>query len=973
MTTPHTTEQSMPPTLSLKTFADDKTLYLIDISSFIFRAFYAIRPLSNSKKMPTNAVYGVSTMLLNMIESQQLKFAACVFDTPKPSFRKDHFDGYKANRTEPPDDLKPQFEAIRRLTEVLGFKGLRAEGYEADDLIGALCKKFSDFKIVVVTGDKDLLQLVNDRVVVWDTMKNLVIDRTGVVNKLGVAPEQVTDYLGLIGDSSDNIPGITGIGPKSAVELLTQFGSLENIFENLDHIKAPKRRALLQESADVAKLSKKLATVEFNAPLENVESFEDLRFEFNPAQQLIRFFKEMEFPSLIKRFETGTTPAAENTMRAVLRASDAALNDTSNDTPNHGADSAPGPAPGPVLDGSTAAINSDRSAYPSPKVIALRTPEELDHTLEQLARQSNVLAFDTETYGDPLLQRKLCGFSFCADESTTYYYPIHQLDIQNDLKSSVAVLQKYIDTFIFIAHNLKFDYQTMLLSGLDWGVNIAGTPLRDRTQKRFFDTVLAHYLIAPEDKHGLDQLALEYLKHPIGDFKETLNGAKNFSEVPLDRAAHYSGLDAWSTFCIYKILHIKLKELNLENLYYTLELPTAIVLAHTELNGVRIDTKILESMSHEFDHELKDLEQEIYTLAGAPFNINSPKQLSVVLFEKLQLPVISKTKTGFSTDISVLEKLAGRHPVPALIVRYRELTKLKNTYIDVLPSLLDIDERVHSSFNQTVAATGRLSSSHPNLQNIPIRSESGRRIRKAFIAAPNYVLVGADYSQIELRLIAELSQDPALVQAFQSGKDVHKQTAAEIFNVTLGDVTEAQRSAAKAINFGLIYGKTAFGLAQELNISRTQAQNYIDAYFRRYQGVQRFLSDCRISAKTTKQTKTLFGRIRPLKDIDTKNPALRAVAERMAMNTPVQGTAADLMKLAMISAFENLERAGLAKIILQVHDELVVECRAEKAEQVATILKDSLTQAASHAGPLSYHFEVPITVSQGTSDNWFNL
>ena len=905
-------------------------LFLIDSSSLIFRAFFAIRNLSTSKGLPTNATYGFVTMLLGVLEKHKPDYVACIFDTPSPTFRKDIYPEYKANRGAPPDDLIPQFEYIHKAVVSLGIKELAEPGFEADDLIATLTHRFKDCDITIVTGDKDLMQLVNGRVKVLDTMKNITYGPEQVKEKLGVDPHHVTDYLGLIGDTSDNIPGIPGVGPKTAVELIAEHGDLEKVLAATLKMKPGRRRDLLVEHADMARLSKQLATVRVDVG--GCCTDLDLKDFVSPQKypaSFVSFLNEMEFKALAKKYGDG-----------------AAVLESKVDEPQSAGDHAP-------------AAVVQVSSSPAPEIVLVHNEREWQKALEALSREP-VIAFDTETRGDRTTEVEMVGMSLCGDGKHSYYIPVrHQGEGTEDqvpVKKLIEDFTKLASDKTLVAQNIKYDYKVLLAEGGD----LRG----DFTSRRFFDTMLAHYLIEPEEKHGLDALASRYLNAAVGDFKEVLGDRPDFSLVPLQDAARYGALDSWATRNLYEPLVSGLKELSLEKLFYDIEMPVAKVLGQMEWNGIAVDPNVLGKLSEEYAVELKVLEKEIFDTVGHVFNLNSPKQLSEVLFVKLGLPTLQKTKTGFSTDVQVLQKLAHMHPVPALIVRYRELTKLKSTYVDVIPSLIEKDGRVHAHFNQAVAATGRLSSSDPNLQNIPIKSESGRKIRRAFIAEKGSCLVGADYSQIELRLVAHLSGDEALITAFREKQDVHRATAAEIFRVKPEDVTERQRGAAKAINFGLIYGKTAFGLAQELNISRTESQQYIEAYFRRYSGVKQYMEQCLVEARRTHSARTLFGRIRPIKDIDSKNMAVRNNAERMAMNTPVQGTAADIMKLAMVRAQRSCEKIG-AKLVLQVHDELVLDVPVPKTAEALKALEHDMRDAVD--------LSVPLEVGAASGKDWMEI
>lgn len=891
-------------------------LFLIDASSFIFRAYYAIRRLSTSQGLPTNATYGFVTMLLKVIEQHKPDYVTCIFDTPAPSFRKEMYADYKANRGAPPDDLLPQFEHIHKAVEVLGIHKVAEPGYEADDIIGTFAKKFSNCEIVIVSTDKDLMQLVNERVVMLDTMKDLVYTPKQVEEKLGVPPAQVCDYLGLIGDTSDNIPGVPGIGPKGAVELLKEYGSLEAILSAAPAMKPGRKKDTLVENSSIAKLSKELATVkcDIDGRIQSI-ALDELKSPDGVGKDFLVWAHSLEFNALVKKY--GDTNVVTLPAKSAMEVS---------------------------------------SEFIFPDVSIIRTRDEWARFLNSCERTPRI-AFDTETRGTKTTDLEIVGLSLSCGRDSAVYVPLRHSEYSTDLKPK-EVLEGFAalcEKKTAVAQNLKYDYKILLSEGLN------GFPAKDQ---KFFDTMLAHYILEPDEKHGLDVLSTRYLGVTIGDFKETLGDRENFSLVPLAEAAKYSGMDAWSCFCLSDILEKKLEEKNLTRLFWDIEMPVAPVLAHMEWDGVAVDTSILNKLSSEFGSELDSIEKKIFELVGTTFNLNSPKQLSEILFNKLKLPVIQKTKTGFSTDVTVLEKLAPLHPVPELLLSYREFTKLKNTYVDVIPALVEKDGRVHARFNQAVTTTGRLSSSDPNLQNIPIKTDRGRRIRQAFVAEAGNVLIGADYSQIELRLVAHLSGDKALIQAFRDGADIHRATAAEIFSVRQQDVTDSQRAAAKAINFGLIYGKTAFGLSQELKISRASAAQYIEAYFKRYSGVKRYMDETLEKARKYKEVETYFGRKRPLRDIENKNAAVRANSERMAMNAPVQGTAADLIKLAMVRVFEKTRAYG-ARMVLQVHDELVLEVPQQQAGTVEEVIRSEMESVVE--------LEVPLSVNLGAGKNWYEL
>jgi len=863
-------------------------------------------------------------MLLKVLEKYKPEYVTCVFDTPAPSFRKEMYSEYKANRGAPPDDLLPQFEHIHKAVEVLGIHKIAEPGYEADDIIGTFARKFRDCDVVIVSTDKDLMQLVDERVSMLDTMKDIKYTPKEVEEKLGVRPEQVQDYLGLIGDSSDNIPGVAGIGPKGAVELLREYGSLEGVLQGATSMKAGKKRDALLEHEAIARLSKELATVKCDLDLVAANSIgavslSKLRAPAKVGAEFVQWAKSLEFNALVAKYGGLLSEQEKNSSGE-----------------------------------SFSGVVSVGTAVPKTQIVGNRADWQ---KLIKSCEAQPTIAFDTETRGDSVTELEIVGLSLAYSKESAFYVPLRHADHASDLDVATVLseFQQLVRGKRVVAQNLKYDYKVLLAEG-------AGDLSENTTE--MFDTMLAHYVLEPEQKHGLDALASRYLATTIGDFKETLGDRENFSLVPVKDAAQYAGLDAWSCFCLEDILRQDLTNRGLLELFKTIEMPVAPVLAHMEWNGVAVDKDILKTLSKEYGSELAKLETQIFELVGSEFNLNSPKQLSEILFTKLKLPVIQKTKTGFSTDVTVLEKLAPLHPVPNLLLQYREYTKLLNTYIEVLPNLIENDGRVHAHFNQAVTATGRLSSSDPNLQNIPIKTDRGRRIRQAFVAREGCVFVGADYSQVELRLVAHLSGDEALIKAFRAGADVHRATAAEIFGVKPEQVSDEQRAAAKAINFGLIYGKTPFGLSQELGISRANAAQYIAAYFERYSGVKEFMDQSLERARKHGEAVTLFGRKRRLPDIQNKNGAVRANAERMAMNTPVQGTAADLIKIAMAKVHDRIRKTA-ARLVLQVHDELVLEVPESQASEVESIVRDAMEN--------SVKLDVPLIANIGTGKNWYNL
>ncbi len=849
---------------------------LIDASSFIFRAFYAVRPLSNKEGLPTNAVFGFANMILKVLEELRPTHIAVVYDTKTPSFRKEMFADYKANRSAMPEDLVPQLPFIKQFVEALGLPGFEREGFEADDVIATLADRAAHLSaettdVCIVSSDKDLMQLVNGHIYLYDTMKEQRYYEAEVKEKLGVPPRLVPDYLGIVGDSSDNIPGVKGIGPKGAVALLEQFGSLEGVYENLAAVKKEGQRKQLEDCREQALLSKQLAIVRRDLPLET--DWHSLRCEPVASETLFQLLQRLDFHALEKRMRSWKQPAGGPQAAVVSAASEAPA----------------APAPG------------DQVAEKKKEYRVLHTLSDLNAAFATL-REAPFVAFDTETTSLQIHDAEIVGFSFCGDAGLAYYVPIGHVDAEAALaagqipaREALHALQTFFVGKKLIGQNLKYDLNVLRRAG----VEVAPGQV-------VFDSMIASYILAPEARHGLDLLAEKYLGHKNISYSELCGEGKNqisFAKVPIEKAGDYAAEDAHVAFLLHECLAPQLREIpSLEKVFREIDMPLVPVLADLEWTGVAIDSQHLARVSESFAQQLKILELRAFELAGGEFNLSSPKQLQKILFEDLKLPSMKKTKTGYSTDVDVLQKLSPLHPLPALILEHRELSKLKGTYVDVLPSLVHPQTgRVHASFHQTVAATGRLSSSDPNLQNIPIRTESGRLVRQAFVASPGHLLLGADYSQIELRILASMSGDALLSQAFVEGQDVHALTASVIFSVPPIAVSSDQRRKAKAINFGLLYGKSAFTLADELGISRAEAQEIIKTYFARYPTIRGFLDELTEAAKRTGYAETLFGRRRYIDGIQSKNRMIQSAAERMAVNAPIQGTAADIVKIAMIN------------------------------------------------------------------------
>lgn len=876
-------------------------LYLIDASGYIFRAYYAIRPLSNSKGLPTNALYGFTSMLLKLIREEKPDHIACVFDVARKTFRNEKYPAYKANRTEPPPDLVPQFPYFRKIAKALNLPVLELANFEADDVIGTIAKKMERRKLetVIVTGDKDMMQLVDDKVTLFDSMRDRRIGTQEVRARFGVGPERVPDILALAGDASDNIPGVPGIGEKTAVRLMQEYGSLEGVLKNAARIGGKVGESLLQHAA-AARLFKELATIVADVPVEyDFKEFEAREPDREAAEEL---FRELEF----RRFLSELAP------RKTL----------------------------------------------SPKKYHLVILEEEFEKLAGALAQSGGFAFDTETSELDPMRARLVGLSFSCKKGEAYYCPVGHLEAthQLDWEKIRPVLKPILEDpkIPKFAQNGKYDFEILLRHGIE----VRGLTV---------DTLLASYLLSPDGSHSLEALAQSYLGHKVTTFKEVVGTGKkqkSFAEVDLSTACEYSCEDADVCFRLVEILLPRLKEEKLEKLYDEIEMPLIRVLAQMELAGVKIDASFLKKMGEGYAGKMEALQEKIQKKAGQEFNLNSTKQLQQVLFEKLKLPAIRKTKTGYSTDVDVLTALAKKHDVPKLLLDYRMMTKLKSTYLDALPAMINpMTGRVHTSFNQTVAATGRLSSSDPNLQNIPVRTEEGRRIREAFIAAPGCRLLSADYSQIELRVLAHLSHDPLLTAAFCKNQDIHRATAAGIYKVPEGEVTEAMRAVGKTVNFAVLYGQSAFGLSQQLGIGPEEAETYIRSYYDRYAGVAACKERVLKEARSRRAVRTLFGRLRRIPDIDHPNQNVRAMAERTAFNTVFQGTAADIIKRAMIEIQRAIEQdLPLAKMILQVHDELVFEVPEREEEALSAMVVKQMESAASLA--------VPLKVDIGSGKNW---
>jgi DNA polymerase I len=878
--------------------------YIIDGNSYIYRAFYAIRNLSTSNGMPTNAIFGFATMLLKVIKDKAPDLLAIVFDPKGPTRRHGEYKEYKAHRPPMPRDLIPQIPYIHKLVEAFRIPVFVVEGQEADDVIATLARNAESrgIDITIVTGDKDLLQLVGPRIKIYDTLKEKVYEPADVEERFSVPPDRVVEIMGLMGDASDNIPGVPGIGEKTAQVLIKQYKTIANLLAHAHEITKPKLKQSLIEYADLARLSRELAILHTDVPMEI--NYDDLKLKSPDGPALLSILKELEFTALLKHVIQ--EPEQDVDYRTVLDEKD--FQDL---------------------------------------VSALSSAEEF--------------CFDTETTSLDPMQAELVGISFAVRPHQAYYLPLGHSYLgapkQISLDHALGVLKPVMgDPAIRkIGQNIKYD---LLVLG-HYGVQVKGVS---------FDTMIASYLLNPgKASHGMDALAVEYLNHKTITYADVTGTGKKqigFAEVDVQTATRYSGEDADITLRLKQMLAPLLQEQNLEKLFLDMEMPLMEVLVDMERVGVKINADFLKLMSKKLGIAMAGIERTIYELAGMEFNINSPKQLADILFVKLRLTPTKKTKTGFSTNVDVLEELAPHHPLPAEILKFRTLAKLKSTYIDALPLMINPKTgRLHTSLNQAVTATGRLSSSEPNLQNIPIRTELGREIRRAFIAEQGASLLSADYSQIELRILAHMSDDPALIRTFQNDEDVHTRTASEIFGLSPEEVTPEMRRKAKAVNFGIIYGISAFGLAQDIGVSNAEAKRYIDDYFAQYPNVREFIDRTIRDAKANGFVSTLFNRRRFIPELASATVAVRNFGERMAINTPIQGTAADLIKLAMINVQKRLTRDNLeSKMILQVHDELVFEVPDREIEPMKKLVKEEME------GVLT--LSVPIRVDMGVGKNW---
>jgi DNA polymerase-1 len=887
--------------------SQDEIFYLIDGSAYIHRAFHAVRGLSNSKGMPTNAVFGFTRMLIKLVEDRRPRYMAMCFDTKGPTFRHEIYPQYKANRPAMPQEMAVQLPYIKKVTAGFNIPVVEMSGFEADDLMGTYARLAEDagFEVILVTGDKDFMQLVTDRTTIWDPMKDVAIDRLAVAEKLNLEPSQVVEMMGLSGDATDNIPGVPGIGLKTASTLIQNFGTLEGLYEDIKAVKALKQRQKLTDHKEQAFLSRTLATINTRAPL----NFDPDEFQCRQPDEKVlgELFQELEFRQLQHTFQPAQ-PQKPTRYEVVL------------------------------------------------------TAAELDALALRLGCCER-FAVDTETTSQNPMAASLVGISVAMTPHEAYYIPCGHCYMGAPKQQTWEAVQAKIKPILEdkaiakIGQNIKYDWTVLKRHGVD----LAGAA---------FDTMLASYLLNPSKRaHNLDQIALDFLNHKTTTYEEVAGkGAKaiTFDRVTLEQAVPYACEDADITLRAYEVLLPQLEALGLTALMEEVEMPLVPVLQAMEMTGVCLDQEKLVELSKSFAKQLRQLEEQIYAVAGETFNINSSQQLGRILFDELKLPTIKKTKkkTGYSTDVDVLTRLAEQHELPALVLRHRSLAKLKSTYVNALLEQIDPDTgRIHTSFNQTVAATGRLSSSNPNLQNIPIRTQEGREIRKAFVPRPGWLMVTADYSQIELRILAHYAEDPILIRSFEANEDIHTRTASEVFAIAQDQISPDLRRQAKTINFGIIYGMSAFGLSRELGISPQMAQNYIDQYFARYAGVKAYMERTVEQARSTRRIDTLLGRLRLLPDINAANANVRQFAERTAINTPIQGTAADLIKVAMIRMAQALKAKQMeSAMLLSVHDEIVFEVPPDELETIKVLAPEIMENV--------WLLKAPLKVNLAWGKNW---
>jgi len=935
-----------------------KSLFLIDGTALLYRAYYAFikNPLINSKGQNTSAIFGVLSSFLSLVKKQNPDHIMISFDRKAPTFRHERSETYKANRPPMPDDLISQVEPVREFFDLIGLPEIGLDGYEADDILGTLARRFADqYKVVIVSGDKDFSQMVDGNILLYDPMKDLWIDRDAVYDRYGVHPEQFIDYLALIGDSSDNIPGVKGIGAKGAEALLKQYGTLDGIYANLDQITGKTKEKLLNDKEN-AYLSQELATIICSAPIP-IPDPDAFRFQLENLTAIRSFLQEFEIFSLLKEIDA-RLKANRTEPESDLVQDDIFGSETESEVSEPEQETRP--------DGSL----EPQAGLPFKPILA--TKENFPILIKAISN-AEIISLDTETDNQEPMLANLVGISICIESSQAWYIPLSHIHAENlDSSEVLSTLSGVFasklptaDARTLIGHNLKYDLIVLQRAGLQLDSGQFALSL--------FDTMIAAYLLDPGvNNYSLDECSLRELSHRMIPISELIGKGKNqitFDLVELETACLYASEDAWAAFMLYPIYRNRLLNSALDELFQEIELPLISVLKNMEMNGIAIDTHILSAISHQINIELKNLTERIYTIAGYTFNINSTQQLAKLLFTDLKIPTRKKTKTGQSTDISVLEELSGDYEIADLLIQYRQLSKLESTYVSALPRMLHPQTgRIHSSFNQTITSTGRLSSSNPNLQNIPIRTSLGREIRKAFVTDDDaWLYVSADYSQIELRLLALLSGDRVLLDAFKADLDIHKRTAAQIYNKDISQVTSEQRRQAKVINFGILYGMGQQKLSRELGITLAQAKDIITNYFAQFPGIRNFLNTCVDLARQNRFCNTLFGRRLYLPNINSSNSRLKSEAERIAVNMPIQGTAADLIKIAMRNIHQRIAGNPDIKMILQVHDELIFEVKKTYLEPAIELIRLEMENALPAAVRDKIHLKTDI----GYGSNWF--
>lgn len=949
---------------------------LVDGSAYIFRAYHALPPLTRkSDGLPVGAVSGFCNMLWKLLAvaedtslGEKPTHFAVIFDASSKTFRNQIFDEYKANRSEPPEDLRPQFAIIREATRAFNVACIEKDGFEADDLIATYARQAeaAGAHVTIVSSDKDLMQLVTDRIIMFDQMKDKIIRTADVVEKFGVGPEKMIDLQALAGDSTDNVPGVPGIGAKTAAQLLQEFGDLETLLTRAAEIKQNKRRENLIEFADQARLSRRLVELEQNVPLD--AELGELAVEGVDGPKLVGFLKGMEFTTLTRRVAEATQTEAD-----AIDATNVSVDHWEGNAPQDTASQENGAAHTPAALAEAVAAAAFGQSIDHGGYECITDLETLTAWCDA-ARDQGFVGFDTEATSLDAMQADLVGVSLALAPGKAAYVPLQHksgvddllggglVEGQLSLRDALAVIKPMLQdpAVLKIAQNLKYD--ALLLSRYDIEVI------------SFDDTMLLSYALdSGRGGHGMDELSQRWLDHTPIPFKQVAGSGRNmmtFDQVPVEAATTYAAEDADVTLRLWQVLKPRLAAERMTRLYETLERPMVPVLMRMERRGISVDRQMLSRLSGEFAQGMASLEAEITGLAGEQFNIGSPKQLGDILFGKMNLPGGKKTKTGaWSTSASVLEDLAAAgHELPRKIVDWRQLSKLKSTYSDALPGFINPDtKRVHTSYSLASTTTGRLSSSDPNLQNIPVRTEAGRKIRKAFVAEPGHKLLSADYSQIELRVLAHMADIPQLKQAFADGLDIHAMTASEMFDVPIEGMDPMVRRQAKAINFGIIYGISAFGLANQLGISRSDAKTYIDTYFERFPGIRDYMEATKSFARTHGYVETIFGRRAHYPEINTKNPNMRAFMERAAINAPIQGSAADIIRRAMVRMEAALQQTTLsAQMLLQVHDELIFEVPESEVEATMPVVRETMENACLPLIDLS----VPLQVDARAADNW---